>query len=187
MDKAQFFKTLEILQSHHAETYKLILQLREQANGISNEDIVDISFALRSLSELHDDIRKELNSAREFIGKIACIRWIQESVNLTPEEMALSIHGEYAKGIPKVMTMASLPREKTNPEDYLKFMKRIGVFGQALKRGLVKVSWPAVTEYITDLTAKGKPLPPGIDPDKTYTLYNLRIVKKTTPRREGCS
>lgn len=164
------------IEEAHAETFKLLLECRTPPMGATNEDLVDLSFIMREAENLCEDLRKELRGARDFLGRIICMRWLYENLNTLDVDM--SIRGKLATGTPQVRTMASLPLPEKDPEAFVAFMKRIGVFGQALKRSLVKVHWPAVTDYLTDLIAKGKPLPPGIDPNRTYTVYQVILRKK---------
>jgi len=40
----------------------------------------------------------------------------------------------------------------------------------------VKPYWPGIMEHISSLAEQGKPLPAGIDAEKTYTQYKMRIT-----------
>lgn len=165
------------IEKAHAETFKLLLECRGPPTNSTNEELVDLSFMMREAENFCEDLRKELRGARDFLGRIICMRWLHE--NLNTHDVDMSIRGKLAMGTPQVRTMASLPLPEKDPEAFVAFMKRIGVFGQALKRSLVKVHWPAVTDYLTDLIAKGKPLPPGIDPNRTYSVYQVILRKRS--------
>jgi hypothetical protein len=39
----------------------------------------------------------------------------------------------------------------------------------------VRPHWPGMVSYLTGLMRQGRPLPPGIDPEKTYPRYKLRL------------
>ena len=172
-------RKLKIVEREHKTIYDVILDCRQQAVDIPNETLVDIAFILRSMSEYCNDLRKEMDKNREFVEKIACMRWVQDSLNDNTDS---PIRGKLATGTPQLRQMASLPSQSKDPINYVKFMKRIGVFGQALKRGLVRTHWPSIVDYITELTEKGKPLPPGIDPSKTYPMYRLLLIVRTPTR-----
>ncbi len=130
------------------------------------------------MAEYCDDLRKEMTKVRQFIEKVTCMKWMQASMNEDPDKAAQPIRGELAIGTPQLKTMVVLPNREKDPVSFAKFMKRIGVFGSALKWNMVRVHWPAVIDYISHLNEKGRPLPPGINPSQTYPMYRLVLRER---------
>lgn len=157
----------------HSRTFELLLECRDPPGKSKNEDLVDLAFLMRKAMVLAEDLRKELRGAKEQLEKIICIRWLASTETMDVAKIDMSIRGKLAVGTPRVKTTASLPLAERNPKEYAAFMRRIGVFGQAIRWGLVRPHWPSVTEYFSDLMAKGRPLPPGIDPSRTYSVYQV--------------
>ena len=57
-------------------------------------------------------------------------------------------------------------------------MDYVGVAKEAVEDKCVKPHWPGLVERISNETAMGKPLPPGIDPNSSYPVYSMRIRAK---------
>ena len=168
------------VQREHQAIYDVAIGIRDLAvkGEISNEDSVDIAFLLRSIAEYFDDLRRETDKIRIIIEKITCMRWMQSSLNEDPSKVTQTIQGELASGTPHLKTGAAIPNRNKDPEAHIEFMRQIGVSGEALRRNMVRVHWPLVIDYFTDLTERGLPLPKGIDTSRTYTLYSLRLRER---------
>lgn len=161
--------------SSHADLYRHLIYVRDNLKDLTQEDLVDIALVLRSISALADDIRKECNGIKELVERVVCLRWVQATLNDPGAPDA--IRGELATGTPDVRQMASLPRPNSDPEGYEKLMRSIGAI-TAARKDLVRPHWPGLTEWITRLAKKGKQLPKGIDPNKTYPLYRLFPLRR---------
>lgn len=164
---------LGLIETAHSRTFKLLLECRGPPDGAECGDLVDMAFLMRKAMELAEDLRKELRGTKEFLERFICLRWLVDAKGVNDADVDMCIRGKLATGTPRVRTTASLPLETKDPKAYYAFMKRIGVFGQAIRRGLVRPHWPSVTDYLSDLMAQGKPLPPGIDRDRTYSTYQV--------------
>lgn len=174
----ELIECLDLIETMHARTFKLLLECRTPPEDAENADLVDMAFLMRKAALLAEDLRKELRGAKEFLERLICLRWLADAEGLNDIHVDMSIRGKLATGTPRIKTTASLPLQEKDPEAYRTFMKRIGVFGQAIKRGLVRPHWPSLTDYFSDLIAQGKPLPPGIDPKKTYSTYQVVMREK---------
>jgi len=165
---------LRHIRQTHAVTYARFLKTREFMPTAMPETLADMAICLREISRLADDVRKESNSLREQMERIACARWVQAHLN--DPGNADPIRGELAIGTPDVKQMVSLPRRDT-PE-YQQLMGYLGVPAQLLKADLVRPHWPGFTDYVTKLAEEGKPLPPGIPKGKVYSVYRLALRKR---------
>jgi len=149
-----------------------------KVHGLAKETLADEAFVLRQLEELADDTRKDCRAVKETIEKCACLLWVEENMNTSGR--GDPIRGDLCVATPDVKEMASLPRPKTQPEQYGALMTWLGIPLSVVAQDLVRPHWPGFTDKISELAATGQPLPPGIDPDKTYPLYKL-----TTRLRRG--
>ena len=152
----------------------MILDLRTKSqNGeIPLETIADIHLILREMSTLANDLRKETDGARDFLGRIACLLYLRESLN---EGSGDPIRGELAIATPDIKQVATLPKRGT--DEHAQLCHFLGINHEAVKSGVVHIHWPAVVELLTETARLGKPLPPGIDPKKTYSWYRLSPVR----------
>jgi hypothetical protein len=57
-------------------------------------------------------------------------------------------------------------------------MEHLGIPEHMAAGDVVRPHWPGLKEYLTKLAQQGLPLPPGIDPQKTYSEYTLEVRKK---------
>lgn len=160
------------LKAMHEAVFRDILRTREPVENrqIKSEDLVDMAYVLREMAALADDIRRECAAHQGLMEKAACIEWVVRNDPTGP------IRGELAVGTPDLKQMSSLPKPKTEPAEYRAMMLYLGVPENL--HDVVRPHWPAMVDWISDLTAQGKPLPPGIDLTKTYPVYRLRLLKK---------
>lgn len=170
-DDVQIFTAIRDL---HGFLYPKIKQLREETQRCRNlERLADRCMAAKQSLNYVNDLRKELNLLQELAERLACLIWVQL-------EMTESIKTEHTTAIPNVKMMAAVPKKRTQPEAYAAFMDFLGV-PKALYEGdedAVRPHWPGMVEYLSGLLAEGKPLPPGIEPDKTYPVYSLTCRKR---------
>lgn len=170
-DDVTMFKRIK---KAHAATYPLIKRLREETARCQNlERLADRCLATRQALNYLNDMRKELNLLDELAEKLACLIWVQLEVGET-------IKTEYTTAIPQVKMMAAVPKRRTDPEGYAKFMDFLGV-PAALYAGeeeAMRVHWPGMVAYLSEQLAQGKPLPPGVDPASAYPVYSLTCRRR---------
>lgn len=163
-----------VTHNFHETTYSTLQDLIDAIRSTSDvKELADLAFALREISKLADDIRKVANAAKETAEKICCAIAIRDGDCDT-------IRTKYVTATPNVKMMADLPRRKREPERWRELMIGLGVPEDALdgERPVVDVNWKGFVDHISDLAEQGKPLPPGIDPGKTYPVYELSPMTK---------
>ncbi len=173
------FQQLKILHATvtecHEDVYtdlgKEIEPLVRSCNNL--EELVDTAYVLRETSKLCNDMRKMCDVLRELSEKICCVIAIKD-------ESVGAIKTEYASGTPNVKMMASIPKKKTHPEKFAALMEHLGIPAELWEEesDVVRPHWPGFVNHLTALAAAGKPLPPGIDADKTYPVYSLDPLRK---------
>ena len=83
--------------------------------------------------------------------------------------------------------MVAIPHKRRDPDKYAAFVKSLGIPAHLAvlnnpddknEHAPVDLHYNGVCEYVTELQRQGKPLPPGVDPEKTYPVFKLKLRKK---------
>ena len=154
----------------HNTLYTEIADTREEMKTKSPEELTDIGFICKKMYEQIDDIRKEVDRLKEFAEKLACLKAVTE------EKMTL--RGNLATGTPDVSMSANLPHPRKNPEAYQALCDYFGIPDGMVQNDLFRFHWPSFKEFFTKLMSEGKPVPPGIELDKTHAHYKLKYREK---------
>lgn len=163
--------TLTSLRSLHSDALRRLREAQAyvQSGSASCEEISDLCHLMRKTSELADDLRKEMDSARETSGEVAAITWT--TLNATKKNLE-PIHGEISTGSIKLKMIPKLPSKKNDPEMYARLMKSLGLPADA-PAGVFSLHWPNLVEHLTAVVAKGGKCPDGIDPSSLHPKYTL--------------
>lgn len=144
------------------------------AECVDKGELADVAYAMREASKLVDDTRKRLDGLGETAQKVACLVSVQLGDVST-------IRTEHCSATPDVRQVASPPRRSTRPEEFARLMDHLGVPKHLWEGGdhaVVQPHWPGLMDYLARQAAEGKPLPPGIDPSRTFPEYKLVIRAK---------
>lgn len=154
------------------ETYALLVETKEYFERCNDMDeLADVTYAMKQSEKFLKDLSSTLKKQRENLERIACLLWVKRNV-------ADPIKTDYVTATPNLKTMASLPTKKGDPEGYAALLKWLGIREDVSEDDAVRPHWPGMVEYLTKLMEEGKPLPPGIDPGKTYPMYTLSHRKR---------
>ena len=134
---------------------------------VSGPDLVDLTFAMRKLAQMYDDLRKEANRAAELAQLKACA--VATARNQT------TIRGHIATGSVDAKMEANLPSRITQPEAYGMMCE---YFGLPRDNDVFRFHWPTVCERITTAVANGAQLPPFLAPDKSRTKFVLTLYER---------
>ena len=158
---------------NHELLYTELKTLRTQVEKCNDmKELADTVYALRECYKLTDDARKLIDNIKGLAERLACIIWIKTSEGD-------KIETDYCIGTPKVKQITSVPKRGT--EDYALLMDFLEIPDTGEE--VVRFHWPGLTEHLTRLAEEGKPLPPGIDPSKTYAGYSLSV--RTNQSKKG--
>lgn len=135
------------------------------------QELADWAYALSECEKMLDRLRKDAKAAKEMAEKICCLLY-------TKLGEGGPIRTEHVTATPRVKFMASIPKQSTNPEAFARLMEHLGIPREMWEKDVVRPHWPGFTDFFTECLEAGKPLPPGIDPDKTYPLYALTLRKR---------
>jgi hypothetical protein len=162
----------------HQNTVVTLMKLAEDVKVCTDEkECADLSYALAEIIKLTDDVKKRCGKVRRISDQMACALTLMAG-------SAETIRTEYCSATPKVTTILSVPKRKGDP-GYGALMDHLGVprhlYDDSSEHGVVGLHWMGVVTYLGEQQAAGKPLPPGIDPNKTYPQYAIHIRGKQSP------
>lgn len=157
----------------HAKMYDKILSLRENQPELKDiPELADIGFQFKWFAQVFKDIGTESDKLSSLAQKIACMKWLGLPETSRPD-VIVDPDGNY-RAFTDLTMSANIPSRSKDPEAYDAFMEWIGVPEPLIGTELVRVHWPTFKKTFTKLVSEGKPLPPGIDPEKTHAHYQLR-------------
>jgi hypothetical protein len=143
------------------------MELKNRVSSLTVEELSDVSFFLKKSSETLDDLRIEVERLGKVSQKLACLFWM--NAGSTSER---SIHGKHSVGTPDIKVSPVVPNPNNNPTEFAELVT--GLFS-AKMLGCLRVHWPSLQEYATELAAEGKPLPKGLT--NTFHEYRLTLRK----------
>lgn len=162
----------------HKEIYEELVRIKVFIKQCGRmEEQADVAYAANEAFKLLDDLRKEAQVIRELAEKIGTALWVKVS-NGDP------IRTDYVTATPRVKMTATLPKKSKDPVAYATFMRFLKIPEDIADAEVVRPHWPAVVELLSKLMEEGKPLPPGIDPDKMYPVYKMTLRGKAAPDAE---
>lgn len=165
-------------------------ELRDRANRTETksrlpdevmEDMTNIAYAMDKCDKFLKETDKLCRQLGELHEKIVCALWsAMAELDMTER----SVKTEYVTAVPNVRMLATIPREESEPVKYAAMMDDLGVprhLWQGLDHAVVKPYWPGLIGLFSRLSAEGRPLPRGVDPEKTYPSYTLHFRGKKGP------
>ena len=145
-----------------------------KSSEISSEQLCDFGYLCRETAKVFDELRKECKQRMEKVGAIIGYRLTQKSI--TDPNASGKVVGELATGVPSCKMQAALPK-KFSPE-YYQLTDQFGIPRDKAEIGVFKLDWKAVTEYLTELTERGRPLPDGFGQKYPQFIVSYRKRKR---------
>lgn len=143
--------------------------IKDLHNEVSLEELADMAFALKKISEIFDEIEKKTRNTYELAERLLCMMWAQNG-DSDP------IRTPYCTITPRIRMAAQIPKKGT-PE-YAELMKALGINEELQTSDAVRPHWPGLVDFVTELLTQGRPLPAGVDPHKTYPVYGVTIRQR---------
>ena len=162
----------KIIKQAHAEFYSAIKKIPTVLPD--EKELADIHYAMKECVKFLEDMRSEARKVSDIVTKCACMIWMQEGGG-DP------IRSEYCTATPDVKQMTNLPRKSHNPERFATFMTALGIDEALWNREgppAVELNWNGMVELVSERLSQGLPLPEGIDPSATYSIFKLHIRGK---------
>jgi len=167
----QIIKKYTLMKGVYLETYKLLTEIRDevQSHTYTLTDMTNMLYVLREISKFADDLRKEIDGIASILEKVICALYIVKNLD-DP------IRASLVTGSPTIRQGVKLPKQSKDPDKYNELMAHFGISHDVAESNLVRPHWPGVCQYATTLAEEGKPLPPGINPEDTYSVYSVRLT-----------
>lgn len=166
----------------HEDLVARLMHLRKQVSTCRDmKELADAFYALRETEKLANDIAKECRLVMDVLAKAVGALFVNEA--LTNPSMT-KITTDYCFAEPDVKSAVSIPSRKRDPEGYKKLLQHLGIpehlIGDDSDDGVkpISVNWKGMTDYVSDMIARGEPLPPCFDPSVTYPVYKLSVRKR---------
>lgn len=156
----------------HEEVYTKLKEIDDETRACSNmEELADTAFACRETRKLADDIRKMCDVTQGMAEKICCAVAVKD-------EFAGPVKTEYCTATLNIKMCATLPSKTKDPEAYKALLDHFGIDNSLVENDAVRFHWPGMVDYVTGLCEQGRPLPPGLNTEKTYPVYALKPLTK---------
>jgi hypothetical protein len=165
-------KTVE----YHEYMHLFLTSLHE--NIVTEHDMesaTDIAYGLQKILQMVKDTEKDTRIRQQLAEKMACVLWVKDGGEKS------NIKTDYVTGTPDVKMIASIPRRDKEPDAFFALMDHFGLPRDLFPgedADVVRPHWPGVVAALSKEMSEGKPLPNGIDPNKTYPKYELRLHGK---------
>lgn len=143
----------------------------------TDEELADVGFFFRETENLLDEARKECGRKKELVGKVLALRLTRKAIN-SDDPADLRVETEVCSATPDVKMRPNLPHKHS--EKWFSLMAAFGVTREAAERGVVSFHWQRISEWLTELAARGEAPPVELElmkPEKTVT-YRKRRTKK---------
>jgi len=167
----KYTRLRELYLDSYAQLAELRDCMREGTGKYDMKDMVSFIYIMREVSTLANDLRKECDGIQKMFENSVCAIWVIQGNN-KPIRSAL------ATGSPDLKLGVSIPNQKREPEAFKELMEYFKIPENVIEDNILKPYWPGLCEHISQLAEEGKPLPPGIDPNKTYPTYSVRIKRR---------
>lgn len=167
------------MSSSYMELLNRVKSLSADLNSETDiEELCDSAYAIREAHKQADDLRKKLNALQIKHAQLICALWLR-----SPDSD--KIKTEYCTVTPVIKQIASVPSFRKEPEVYRTLMEALGIPAEMYETGVVRPSYEAFCDYISELTAQGKPLPKGLDVAKVYQNPTVNIRKRKGVLEDG--
>lgn len=167
----EYFKRVKQLFTSHSEVRIGLAQ--EISSCADVKELADMAYVMHKSSEMLDMMRKQCDEMEIIAEKIACLIYTQLN-------MEGPIRTDHCTATADVKMIASVPKRKTDPEGFYALMDFLKIPRDMTdgEKEVVRCHWPGLVAHLSELMAEGKPLPPGIDPSKTYPEYRLKLLSR---------
>lgn len=145
-------------------------------NVVEMNEQADLSYVLREVGKLLDDLKKEVEKASKQATALACADWMKQVRD--GEFSSEKIKTEYVTATPDIKVGCSLPKLSTDPDNYYELMDFLGIPREVSEKDFIRIHWPNFVEFISKLQQEGRPIPPGIDKEKTFNFYKLEMRRR---------
>ena len=150
----------------HDKLYILYQNKGKEVNANTDvKDMANMSFLLREIDKMLDQIGKDTRKLKKAIDMVACLKWAKDP------EGPPKIQTEYCTATPDIKDGVRMPTDRSSPE-YKALLSALGIDPDL--SNFVKISYKEMQLLADKLGEEGRPLPGGLLPT-TYQTYELNI------------
>ncbi len=169
----------------HEKFYDLMLtinrNLHDPSVDLSQADRADLLWFVKQYVDSFDDLRKEANKLKGQLDNIIGTVAVKQAAATNDISGNMTIRGVLATVTPKLDLQADIPSPTQHPTEYALVLKKLGLTGEgseeAIRRGVLRLHFPAVSAWCTENTENAKALPPGLTAGKHAAKYGSRCVR----------
>jgi hypothetical protein len=149
----------------HASLCMVIPDVERDLVQNNLQGVADTVYAMKEALKFVDHIKKEIGRVQKLAEKLCCLGWVTKGDGQP-------VRTDYCIGSPNVEEVPKTPKEGT--EEYSQLIKYYGV-----PEGTpFRPHWPALLKRVSADLANGLPIPPGCDPNATWSVYSVTTRKK---------
>jgi len=162
------------IEALHKRVFTVLMALDPEVRTakVPIEVLCDAGFLLKKSAETIKDVHTSLESLSGVCQSAAAMKQLKMYYN---ETTCPRINGEVSIGGVEMKMRVRLPTPRGNPDEYAALCQYIGIKPEFHSRGLARLHWPAVCDWLTELQELGQPTPPGLLKDSMYPSYSLRM------------
>lgn len=167
------------IQKMHTITYEEILNCTEDVkkSKLDIKELADVAYRFNEIGKVCKDLQVEADKLSNLAQKLVCLVWMKEDMPST------KIETEDFTAEPDLKMSANIPSRTKDPEAYDALLQWLGVPAELCETELMRIHWPNFKELLTERQKQGKPLPPGVSPEKTHAHYHLKFKPKGASER----
>lgn len=178
----------EVVRAHaeaevqHRKFYELVRlvhrAIRSAESELTQADRADLIYILKQVLDIWQDLKKETQVDIEVLENIFGVVFVTKAAE-TAGKKPTNVKGTIATVTPRMTVQPAIPSPTKEPTKYRAMMEGLGVTNEeVLTRGILRPHWPSMTEWCTELSEKGLPLPKGVDPSKSNTGFATTARKR---------
>jgi hypothetical protein len=169
------------MKEHNREYFNFAMKMLSEWTSFHNDfikklheeadiaELADMAYSISQIMRMFDEIEKKTRNTYELAERLLCMLWAQQG-DSDP------IRTSHCTITPRIRMAAQIPKKGT-PE-YEELMSSLGIDTALQATDAVRPHWPGLVDYVTELLTNGRPLPRGVDPNKTYPVYGVTIRPK---------
>ena len=167
----------KLVDKAHDEIFTEMIKLEDELPETDIYEATDWVYAFREMADKLRTIRVKADVMKINCQNLACALYVVQGPN-SPIIRDGNIKTGHCTGTPDLKQGAHIPKLKKDPEGYYAVMDYLGIPKGIVEKDLVRPHWPSVVDHLSELASLGKPMPPGIDPTKTYPVYDMVVRRK---------
>jgi hypothetical protein len=179
--KNEAIEQYEFLLTTHRELHRFLVehanvQSIADVRGMTIEELTDLGYFFNEVTQLLEDLRKEIARRHEVVKQVVCMAASQRAA--TTGSAVEPVRTDYTTATPRIKTHVRLPKRHKDPETYDQIMTGLDVPIGLVQSGVFQLNWNAMADYLDTLKKQGLPLPKGLDEEFKVKTFELTYRRK---------